>query len=73
MCMGMRMRARSARGAAQYVNTHILKNEWNKWKNHFYEMKGDVGMSSHEKEGNKKMPTPRQKVPLKKVTHRRKY
>ena len=21
------------------------KNEWNKWKNHFYEMKGDVGMS----------------------------
>ena len=20
------------------------KNEWNKWKNHFYEMKGDVGM-----------------------------
>ena len=22
-----------------------MKNEWNKWKNHFYEMKGDVGMS----------------------------
>ena len=22
----------------------------NKWKNHFYEMKGDVGMSCHEKE-----------------------
>ena len=21
-----------------------------KWKNHFYEMKGDVGMSFHEKE-----------------------
>ena len=20
------------------------KNEWNKWKNHFLEMKGDVGM-----------------------------
>ena len=19
-----------------------MKNEWNKWKNHFYEMKGDV-------------------------------
>ena len=33
-----------------------------KWKNHFCEMKGDVGMSHHEKEGNKKMPTPRQKV-----------
>ena len=30
------------------------KNEWNKWKNHFYEMKGDVGMSLHEKERNKK-------------------
>ena len=23
---------------------------WNKWKNHFSEMKGDVGMSPHEKE-----------------------
>ena len=32
------------------------------WKNHFYEMKGDVGMSVHEKEKNKKMPTPRHKV-----------
>ena len=38
------------------------KNEWNKWKNHFYKMKGDVGMSLHEKERNKKMPTPRHKV-----------
>ena len=27
-----------------------MKNEWNKWKNHFFEMKGDVGMSRHEKE-----------------------
>ena len=34
----------------------------NKWKNHFYEMKGDVGMSHHEKERNKKMHTQRQKV-----------
>ena len=24
---------------------------WNKWKNHFSEMKGDVGKSPHEKEG----------------------
>ena len=39
-----------------------MKNEWNKWENHFYEMKGDVGMSLHEKERNKKMPTPRHKV-----------
>ena len=28
-----------------------------KWKNQFYEMKGDVGMSLHEKERNKKIPT----------------
>ena len=33
-----------------------------KWKNHFYEMKGDVGMLLHEKGRNKKMPTPRHKV-----------
>ena len=30
-----------------------------KWKN---QMKGDVGMSLHEKERNKKMPIPRHKV-----------
>ena len=39
-----------------------MKNEWNKWKNHFYKMKGDVGMSLHEKERNKKIPTPKHKV-----------
>ena len=49
-----------------------MKNEWNKWKNHFYEMKGDVGMSVHEKERKqedaqgrckeRKMPTPRHKL-----------
>ena len=33
-----------------------------KWKNHFDEMKGDVGMSIHEKERNKKMPTPTHKA-----------
>ena len=27
------------------------KSKWNKWKNHFSEMKGDVGISLHEKEG----------------------
>ena len=37
------------------------KNNY-KWKNHFSEMKGDVGMSHHEKEGNKKMPIPRQEI-----------
>ena len=26
------------------------KNEWNKWKNYFYEVKGDIGMSHYEKE-----------------------
>ena len=35
----------------------IMMMMMNKWKNHFYEMKGDVGMSLHEKERNKKMPT----------------
>ena len=38
------------------------KSMWNKWKNHFSEMKEDVGMSHHEKEGNKKMPIPRQEI-----------
>ena len=33
-----------------------------KWKNHFSEMKGDVGMSHHEKEENKKMPIPRKEI-----------
>ena len=33
-----------------------------KWKYHFYEIKGGVGMSLHEKERNKKTPTPRHKV-----------
>ena len=29
----------------------VKKNEGNKWKNHFLEMNGDVGMSVHEKGG----------------------
>ena len=44
---------------ASYKDLGLISN---KWKNHFYEMKGDVGMSLHEKERNKKMPTPRHKV-----------
>ena len=60
------MRARACSLAAQRIifvgALPQKKNEWNKWKNHFYEMKGDVGMSLHEKERNKKMPTPRHKV-----------
>ena len=42
--------ARSARGAAQrsFLLGLSPKNEWNKWKNHFHEIKW--GMSSHEKE-----------------------
>ena len=27
---------------------------WNKWKNRFSEMKGDVEMSPHEKEGEQR-------------------
>ena len=48
-----RCTSRSIIGSVRYIY---------KWKNHFYEMKGDVGMSLHEKERNKKMPTPRHKV-----------
>ena len=48
-------RAHGRRAAIAYIIIY-------KWKNHFYEMKGDVGMSLHEKEKNKKMPTPRHKV-----------
>ena len=25
------------------------KNDWNKWKNHFYEISAEIGMSCHEK------------------------
>ena len=58
-CINLRVRARRKHKDAPKER---MKNEWNKWKNHFYEMKGDVGMSLHEKERNKKMPTPRHKV-----------
>ena len=61
----MRMRVQKstcARRKHKDAPKERMKNEWNKWKNHFYEMKGDVGMSLREKERNKKMPTPRHKV-----------
>ena len=47
---------------AVHASYCFAPNEWNKWKNNFSEMKGDVGMSLHEKEENKKMPIPRQEV-----------
>ena len=34
----------------------------NKLNNHFHKMKGGVGMSLHEKERNKKIPTQRHRV-----------
>ena len=45
-----------ARGAKNYFCWGFApkENEWNKWKNHFYEMKGDVGMLLHEKKGTRK-------------------
>ena len=59
----VRMRVRNVLARLIFVGAlPQKKNEWNKWKNHFYEMKGDVGMSLHEKGRNKKMPTPRHKV-----------
>ena len=51
------LRARRKENISLGLLPKKMKNEWNKWKNHFYEMKGDVGMSLHEKERNKKMPT----------------
>ena len=35
---------------AKQEYTHGYTQYIYKWKNHFYEMKGDVGMSVHEKE-----------------------
>ena len=37
-----------------FLSFPSLKPYFYKCKNHFTEMKGDVGMSLHEKEGNKK-------------------
>ena len=37
---------------------YLLSVSWNKWKNHFSEIKGDVGMHFMKKKGNKKMPIP---------------
>ena len=34
----------------EYKELKVSRYEINKWKNHFYKMKGDVGMSGHEKE-----------------------
>ena len=48
--------------AALFLRFSIVVYNYYKWKNHFSEMKGDVGMSHHEKEGNKKMPIPRQEI-----------
>ena len=65
----MRMRVRNvylrvlARGAKIFLLGLCPKRKMSRTSgNHFYEMKGDVGMSLHEKERNKKMPTPRHKV-----------
>ena len=49
-----------AHSRSPVISCHYIFS--NKWENHFYEMKGDVGMSFHEKERSKKMPTPRHKV-----------
>ena len=50
--------------SAGYEAGKIRQLNWYscKWKNHFSEMKGDVGMSPREKKGSKKMFTPRKKL-----------
>ena len=54
--------AHACQGVNVLIRIFSLTVNFNKWKNHFSEMKGDVGMSHHEKEGNKKMPIPRQEI-----------
>ena len=43
----LRTHVKYVRAAQRMVGglPHNKKNEWNKWKNHFYEMKGDVGIN----------------------------
>ena len=41
-------------GQENSLNQQLSLCNYDKCKNHFNEMKGDVGMSLHEKEGNKK-------------------
>ena len=71
MCFeGLARRSRRGVLYADHVRfTRAIHPYIYKWKNHFYEMKGDVGLSLkgdvglslHEKVRNK-MPTPRHKV-----------
>ena len=46
----MRVHKKLLARAAQTIFVGALPHEWNKWKTHFCEIKGDVGMSVHEKE-----------------------
>ena len=59
ICLHVNPRTVVVQGVTSYMYNSAI---YYKWKNHFYGMKGDVGMSLHEKERNKKMPTPRHKV-----------
>ena len=46
------------------------KIKWNKWKNHFFKMKGDVGMTQiMKKNTNKKMLQPKTKILHLSLTH----
>ena len=40
----------SSKDIAGLLRKMRMMNNYDKWKNHFNEMKGDVGMSVHEKE-----------------------
>ena len=44
----------SGKEIAGLLRKIIMMMMMNKWKNHFYEMKGDVGMSLHEKKGTRR-------------------
>ena len=45
------MRVRVHEWVGSFLSAALAHAKYNKWKNHFSEMKGDVGMSLHEKEG----------------------
>ena len=56
------MPARACRVSPVYKSMSMCVCLFYKWKNHFVEMKGDVGMSVHEKGGKQVNATPTHKT-----------
>ena len=49
-------------GLGMRLDNSQCRAKYYKWKNHFVEMKGDVGMSVHEKRGKQVNATPTHKT-----------